>query len=105
MREVIWLNSAVKDTVPLRDFIVENNPNAVQKAAGALKNAILKLRENPLVGKPLKELPTYRDLLARFAAGGYVLRYRIHGDAIYIVHVRTYREEEDIELLAVGGNS
>ena len=32
------------------------------------------------------------DLLIRFGTAGYVLRYRIQMDTIYVVHLRHYRE-------------
>lgn len=92
MREIVWLDSAVNDVVRLREFIAKENPNAAKKAAEAIKEAAQRLIESPLIGKPIKDLPQYRDLLARFGAGGYVLRYRIHAEIIYIVHIRHYRE-------------
>ncbi len=49
-------------------------------------------QENPAIGKPIEDLPQYRDLFIRFGAAGYVLRYRIHLDSIYIVHIQHYRE-------------
>jgi hypothetical protein len=50
--------------------------------------------ETPSIGKPVDNLPPYRDLLTRFGAGGYVLRYRVHVETIYIVHSRHYREAD-----------
>ncbi len=94
MREIMWLDSAVDDMVRLREFIAKDNPNAAQKAAEAIKIAAQHLVETPLIGKPIKDLPLYRDLLIRFGAGGYVLRYRIHIEVIYIVHIRHYRESD-----------
>lgn len=92
MREIVWLESAVNDVVRLREFIANNNPNAARKAASTIKDAALHLIETPSLGKPVKDLLPYRDLLARFGAGGYVLRYRAHLETIYIVHIRHYRE-------------
>ena len=83
MREVVWLDSAVRE-----------NPNAAKKAAGAIKEAAKRLIETPSIGKPIKTLPHYRDLLVRLGAGGYVLRYRVSAETIYIVHVRYYRETD-----------
>lgn len=94
MREIIWLDSAANDIVRLRDFIAKENPTAAKKAAAAIKEAAERLIATPLIGKPVKDLPLFRDLLTRFGAGGYVLRYRIHMEAIYIVHIRHYREIE-----------
>lgn len=94
MREIIWLDSAVNDLVRLREFIAKENPNAAKKAASTIKKTIQLLAETPSIGKPVKDLPQYRDLLARFGAGGYVIRYRIYLETIYIVHLRHYRESD-----------
>jgi len=53
-----------------------------------------KLEMHPELGKPIEDLIDYRDLGIRFGAGGYVLRYRIYDETIYIVHIRHYRESE-----------
>lgn len=94
MREIVWLESAVNDVVRLREFIAKENPNAAKKAAEAIKEAAQRLMEAPSIGKPVADLPPYRDLLTRFGVGGYVLRYRVHINAIYIVHIRHYREAD-----------
>jgi plasmid stabilization system protein ParE len=94
MREIVWLNSAVSDVVRLREFIAQENSGAAKKAALAIKDAAQRLLETPSIGKPVKDLPLFRDLLVRFGAGGYVLRYRAHAGTIYIVHVRHYREAD-----------
>lgn len=92
MRRVIWLDSAVNDVARLRQFIARENPNAAKKAAEAIQGAIQYLIKTPSIGKPVQNLPHYRDLLARFGAGGYIVRYRVYAETVYIVHVRHYRE-------------
>ena len=92
MREIIWLDSAVNDMVRLREFIAKENPTAAKKAAEAIKEATQYLIETPSMGKPVKDLPQYRDILIRSGAGGYVMRYRFHAETVYIIHIRHYRE-------------
>lgn len=92
MRKLVWLDSAVNDVARLRKFIVKENPDAAKRAAQAIKDVANRLMEAPLIGKPAKDLIEYRDLFARFGAGGYVIRYRVYLDTIYIIHVRHYRE-------------
>ncbi len=94
MRELTWLDSAVNDIIRLRAFIVNENPRAAKRAARAIKETAQRLRENPLMGKPVKDLTDYRDIFIRFGAGGYILRYRIYLDIVYIVHIRHYREAD-----------
>jgi plasmid stabilization system protein ParE len=94
MRGIVWLDSAVNDVIRLREFIAKDNPTAAKKAAQAIKEAAQRLLETPSIGKPVEDLPQYRDLLTRFGAGGYVVRYRIHAETIYIIHIRHYRETD-----------
>lgn len=92
MRGLVWLDSAVNDLARLREFIAEKNPDAAARAARAIKQGAVLIAGSPNIGKPVADLPDYRDLLIRFGAGGYVLRYRVHLDVIYAVHLRHYRE-------------
>ncbi len=94
MREIIWLDSAVNDIARLRGFIAKENPHATKRAAESIQDAAQRLIKSPSIGKPVTDLPQYRDLLTRFGVGGYVLRYRVHAETIYIVHVRHYRETD-----------
>jgi plasmid stabilization system protein ParE len=86
MRRVVWLDSAVNDVVRLREFIAAN------KAAQTIKRTINSLINLPNTGKPIFDLPNYRDLHIRFGAAGYVVRYKVHQNDLYIVHVKHYRE-------------
>ena len=92
MREIIWLDSAVDDIVRLREFVAANNPKAAKNAAETLKKAAKKLEKLPNTGKPVADLPDYRDLFIRFGAAGYVMRYRVYQDNVYIVHIHHYKE-------------
>lgn len=94
MRGIVWLNSAINDVVRLREFIAKENPNAAKKAAESIQGAANRLMETPSIGKPVSDLPKYRDLFTRFGASGYVLRYRVDEETIYIVHIRHYREAD-----------
>ncbi|WP_367364764.1 type II toxin-antitoxin system RelE/ParE family toxin [Candidatus Tisiphia endosymbiont of Nedyus quadrimaculatus] len=94
MERLVWLESAIVDLVRLRKFIDKNNPNAAKRAAETIKKAVIKLIEFPLTGKPVTNLIDYRDLFIRFGLSGYILRYRIYNDTIYVVHIRHDKEIE-----------
>lgn len=95
--ELVWLDSAVNDVLRLKQFIAKGNPQAAQRAAASIKEATQHLQQHPQKGKPVEDLPLYRDLFIRFGAAGYVLRYRVHLDVIYIVHIRHYRESDFVK--------
>ena len=92
MQELVWLDSALNDLVRLREFVAQENPGAARRIAETIQEAVQRLISFPDSGKPVKELIHYRDLFIRFGAGGYVVRYRIYCDVIYIVYIKHYRE-------------
>jgi plasmid stabilization system protein ParE len=91
---LVWVNSAVDDLERLRIFLAKENPDAAKRAAIAIKQAVNHLVTHPFIGKPVTDLPDYRDLFIRFGAGGYLLRYRSHENSAYILQIRHYREED-----------
>ena len=94
MQKIVWLESAVHDLVRLRQFIAKKNPAAAKNAADSIRSAVKLLSKNSEIGKPVSDLAPYRDLHARFGVGGYIIRYRVYSDVVYIVHVRHYREND-----------
>jgi addiction module RelE/StbE family toxin len=94
MWEIVWLDGAMKDLKRLRDFIDQHNPEAAKRAAKTIVESTSKLTEFPLLGKVINELPDYRDLFIRFGAAGYVLRYRVEENIVYIVNIKHYREDQ-----------
>ncbi len=89
---VEWLPPAIHDLQRLRDFILPHNPDAARRAIKVIKGAVGLLNANPGLGKPVEDLPDYHDIVIPFGAAGYVLRYRIRADVIYIVAVRHGKE-------------
>ncbi len=87
-----WLESAVNDLQRLREFILPLNREAAQRAFRIIKAAAAPLETNPRIGKPVADLPDCHDIIIPFGAAGYVLRYRIQGDIIFILAVKHGRE-------------
>jgi plasmid stabilization system protein ParE len=87
-----WLDSATVDLQRLRDFILPYNKEAAQRAFRIIRTTVALLEANPLIGKPVEDLPDYHDIFVPFGASGYVLRYRIQGDTIYIIAVKHCKE-------------
>jgi len=89
---VRWTPEAVRDLVRLREFLGHKNPGAVERAALRIREAAGVLRERPELGRVVED-EAFRDLVARFGSGAYVLRYRIDEDAVVVVRVWHSREE------------
>lgn len=90
--QIEWLESAIYDLQRLRDFIVPHNREAAQRAFKIIRAAVVPLEMNPRIGKPVEDLPDYHDLIIPFGSSGYVLRYRIQGDTIFIIAVKHGKE-------------
>ena len=86
-----WTPEAVNDLARLRAFIGDKNPAAAKRAALRILEAAAVLREQPELGRAVEE-EDFRDLVARFGGGAYVLRYRVDPDAVVIARVWHSRE-------------
>lgn len=87
-----WLESAICGLQRLRNFILPHNQEAAQRAFKIIRAAVTPLETNPRIGKPVEDLPDYHDLIIPFGASGYVLRYRIQCDTIFIIAVKHGKE-------------
>lgn len=87
-----WLESAVQDLQRLKYFIQPHNKEAAQRAFRIIRTAVAPLEANPLIGRPVEGLPDFHDIIIPFGASGYVLRYRIQGDIIFIIAVKHCKE-------------
>jgi plasmid stabilization system protein ParE len=87
-----WLTPAILDLQRLREFILPHSREAAQRAVKVIRTAAETLETNPHIGKPVEDMPDYRDLVIPFGSAGYLLRYRIQGDAVYIVALRHGKE-------------
>jgi len=81
---LIWTSTALTDLQRLRTFIARHNPHAAKRAAQAIKEAAMRLLDHPELGKLLEDRED-RELFIPFGQRGYVLRYRLHGNAIVIL--------------------
>ncbi|GFO54159.1 hypothetical protein GMSM_11660 [Geomonas sp. Red276] len=90
---VEWLTGALLDLQRLREFLIPLNTEAAKKAIAAIKAAVRLLTPYPY-GKPVEDLPGYFDIVIPFGSAGYVLRYRIEEQTIFIVAVKHTREVE-----------
>lgn len=87
-----WLASAILDLQRLREFILPHHKEAAQRAFKIIRAAVTPLETNPRIGRPVEDLPGYHDLIIPFGAAGYVLRYRIQDDTIFIIAVKHGKE-------------
>lgn len=93
MPQLIITAKATRDLKKIREYLLQFNPEAAQKAAFIIIEATNMLLTHPLLGKPLDEIPEYRELIRPFGAGTYTIRYRIDFKKIIIVGIKHSKEK------------
>jgi plasmid stabilization system protein ParE len=79
------------DLARLRDFLSKKNEEAADKAQRSLASAFGRLKLTPLLGRALKG--DLRVLTVSFGKYGYLLAYRCDGESVYILAVKSGRED------------
>ena len=82
---------AVEDVERLRTFLDQNNPDVTQRALTRIWTAIERLREFPTLGIPTKD-PDVRQIVVRFGASGYIVRYIAEPNDIVVTRIWHGRE-------------
>jgi toxin ParE1/3/4 len=94
MKVLRWAPEAVQDLARLREFLGHENPGAAARAALRIREAAAVLRDRPELGRAVED-EEFRDLVAPFGGGAYVLRYRIDEDAVVVARVWHSKEDRD----------
>jgi plasmid stabilization system protein ParE len=87
-----WLPGAISDLQRLREFIVPHNREAANRVVTVIKKSIKILSRYEYVGKPAEGMPGYYDMVIPFGISGYVLRYRVEGNTVFIIAVKHGKE-------------
>ena len=84
--------AAVRDLERLYAFLQPKSPAAARRAAAAISEAVRALGQHPGIGRPVEELPEYRELLIEFGDSGYVALYGQAGEQVTVLALRHQRE-------------
>jgi plasmid stabilization system protein ParE len=87
MTRLQWLPEARDDLQRLHDFIAPHSEPAAGKAISALLASAKSLTEFPEKGRPWGHEPGFRELPVRFGAKGYVIRYRVKDETVFVIRV------------------
>ena len=93
MPQIIISAKATRDLKKIREYLLQFNAEAAQKAAATIIEATNQLQSHPQLGKPLEDIPEYRELIRPFGAGSYTIRYRIDFDKIIILGLKHSKEK------------
>lgn len=88
---ILFAADAVEDVGRLRSFLDHNSPDATPRALAAICAAIDRLQEFPNLGMPTAD-PDIRQIVIRFGASGYIVRYAVLSPDILITRIWHGRE-------------
>ncbi len=77
-----WHPDAIDDIARLYDFLAVVNPSAAQRVAKLIKEASVKIMDNPDLGRPHAE---FREWQANFGRSTYILRYFVFASGDILV--------------------
>jgi toxin ParE1/3/4 len=81
---IVWSPRAIEHLAHLREYIARGNPNAANRIASALLEAVERLAELPNLGRPGRVAGT-RELVV--PGTPLIIPYRLRGDRLEIVAV------------------
>jgi plasmid stabilization system protein ParE len=84
---------AVMDIERLRTFLDRNNPGAARRALASIWTAIDRLQQFPTLGMPTEDAEI-RQIVIRFGASGYIVRYAILAETTDILVTRIWHGRE-----------
>jgi plasmid stabilization system protein ParE len=90
---ILLSRDAVQDVERVRTFLDRANPDAARRALELIWTTIERLRDFPLLGTPTED-PDIRQLVIRFGASGYIVRYAILPDTGDVLITRIWHGRE-----------
>ena len=84
---------AIEDVERLRTFLDHANPGAARRALVLIWTAIERLQDFPTLGMPTSD-PNIRQIVIRFGAAGYIIRYAILHETSDILITRVWHGRE-----------
>ena len=87
---IVWSPRAIEHLAHLREYIARDNPNAGNRIARALLEAVERLAKLPNLGRPGRLAGT-RELVV--SGTPYIIPYRLRGDRLEIVAIFHARQK------------
>jgi toxin ParE1/3/4 len=92
---IVWSPRAIDHLAHLREYIARDDPNAANRIASALLEAVERLAERPSLGRPGRVAAT-RELV--IPGTPYVTPYRPQGDRLEVLAVFHGRQKWPMRL-------
>lgn len=86
---------AQSDLSRLYAFLLEKDANAAKRALIAIREAVMPLKQSPMIGRPVEDRSDLRELVIDFGASGYLVMYRFEPalDSVTILAIKHQRED------------
>ncbi|MBS0349858.1 MAG: type II toxin-antitoxin system RelE/ParE family toxin [Proteobacteria bacterium] len=94
MPQIVITAEAIRGLERCRLFLLEKNSHAAIRATQAIKHSLSLLQTEPEIGRPLDDLPEWRELIIPFGDSGYtaLYRYEVKTDSLYVLAFRHQKE-------------
>jgi toxin ParE1/3/4 len=90
---ILLSRDAIEDVERLRAFLDHANPGAAKRALALIWTAIERLQDFPALGMPIED-PDIRQIVIRFGASGYIIRYAILHETSDVLITRIWHGRE-----------
>jgi plasmid stabilization system protein ParE len=90
---ILLSRDAIEDVERLRTFLDHANPGAARRALALIWTAIERLQDFPALGMPTED-PDIRQIVIRFGASGYIVRYAILPETADVLVTRLWHGRE-----------
>ena len=94
MPQIIITEGAAQGLERCRRFLADKNPQAAKRAGQAIERQLALLETEPGVGRPLDDLPEFRELIIPFGDTGYVALYHYEANT-GLVYVLAFRHQKE----------
>ena len=92
MPSLIWTPASLADIQRLYRFLALKDVDAARRAVNAIRSGVKILSQRPGLGRPCKDLdPEFREWVIDVGQSGYLVLYRLNGDAVTMLAVRHQR--------------
>jgi plasmid stabilization system protein ParE len=90
---IVFSPDSLSDIERIREFLDINNPEAAKRALRVIFAALEKVQEFPDLGRPTEDAEM-RQIVIRFGAAGYIVRYTILPETGDVLVLRVWHGRE-----------
>jgi toxin ParE1/3/4 len=90
---ILLSQEAASDIERVREFLDIHNPEAAKRALRVIFAALERLQDFPELGRPTEDVDI-RQIVIRFGAAGYIVRYTVLPDSGDVLVLRVWHGRE-----------